>query len=79
MSLVHGAKATPADYARAALSVTRTTDSLQRILRRLDQDVHRSPSLRDHLRRLTFNDIIIETGSHSYRLASTRARAEEPA
>lgn len=28
--------------------------------------------------RLTFNGTIIETGSDSYRLASTRARAEEP-
>ena len=29
--------------------------------------------------RLTFNGTIIETGTDSYRLASTRARAEEPA
>jgi len=29
--------------------------------------------------RLTFNGAIIETGTDSYRLASTRARAEEPA
>ena len=29
--------------------------------------------------RLTFNGTIIETGTGSYRLASTRARAEEPA
>ncbi|MFD4689007.1 hypothetical protein [Streptomyces sp. NPDC058463] len=29
--------------------------------------------------RLTFNGTIIETGTASYRLASTRARAEEPA
>ena len=28
--------------------------------------------------RLTFNGTIIETGTDSYRLASTRARAEEP-
>jgi hypothetical protein len=28
---------------------------------------------------LTFNGTIIETGTDSYRLASTRARAEEPA
>jgi hypothetical protein len=27
--------------------------------------------------RLTFNSTIIETGTNSYRLASTRARAEE--
>lgn len=29
--------------------------------------------------RLTFNGTIIETGTDSYRLASTRAKAEEPA
>lgn len=29
--------------------------------------------------RLTFNGTIIETGTDSYRLASTRARAEGPA
>lgn len=29
--------------------------------------------------RLTFNGTIIETGTDSYRLASTRARSEEPA
>ncbi|MFE7046712.1 ATP-binding protein, partial [Streptomyces atratus] len=29
--------------------------------------------------RLTFNGTIIETGTVSYRLAGTRARAEEPA
>jgi len=29
--------------------------------------------------RLTFNGTIIETGTDSYRLASSRARAEEPA
>ncbi|GHE90003.1 hypothetical protein GCM10018785_66220 [Streptomyces longispororuber] len=29
--------------------------------------------------RLTFNGTIIETGTDSYRLASTRARAEQPA
>lgn len=29
--------------------------------------------------RLTFNGTIIETGTDSYRRASTRARAEEPA
>lgn len=29
--------------------------------------------------RLTFNGTVIETGTDSYRLASTRARAEEPA
>jgi hypothetical protein len=29
--------------------------------------------------RLTFNGTIIETGTNSYRLATTRARAEEPA
>jgi hypothetical protein len=29
--------------------------------------------------RLTFNGTIIETGTDSYRLASTRARTEEPA
>ena len=29
--------------------------------------------------RLTFNGTIIETGTDSYRLASTRARVEEPA
>ncbi len=29
--------------------------------------------------RLTFNGTTIETGTDSYRLASTRARAEEPA
>ncbi|KQZ18757.1 hypothetical protein ASD51_28805 [Streptomyces sp. Root55] len=29
--------------------------------------------------RLTFNNAIIVTGTDSYRLASTRARAEEPA
>lgn len=29
--------------------------------------------------RLTFNGTIIETGTDSYRLASTRARAEDPA
>ncbi len=29
--------------------------------------------------RLTFNGTIIETGTDSYRLTSTRARAEEPA
>ncbi|GAB2464716.1 hypothetical protein GCM10027162_69270 [Streptomyces incanus] len=29
--------------------------------------------------RLTFNGTIIETGTASYRLASTRARAEAPA
>ncbi|MEU8837386.1 hypothetical protein AB0C64_44290, partial [Streptomyces sp900116325] len=28
--------------------------------------------------RLTFNGTIVETGTDSYRLASTRARAEEP-
>jgi hypothetical protein len=28
--------------------------------------------------RLTFNGTIIETGTDSYRLAGTRARAEEP-
>lgn len=28
--------------------------------------------------RLTFNGTIIETGTDSYHLASTRARAEEP-
>ncbi|GAA3504065.1 hypothetical protein GCM10019016_111780 [Streptomyces prasinosporus] len=28
--------------------------------------------------RLTFNGTIIETGTDSFRLASTRARAEEP-
>lgn len=28
--------------------------------------------------RLTFNGVIIETGTDSYRLASARARAEEP-
>ncbi|MYX56999.1 ATPase [Streptomyces sp. SID8382] len=29
--------------------------------------------------RLTFNGTIIETGTDSYRLASTRARTEQPA
>lgn len=29
--------------------------------------------------RLTFNGTIIETGTDSYRLATTRARAEQPA
>jgi hypothetical protein len=29
--------------------------------------------------RLTFKSTIIETGTDSYRLASTRARAEQPA
>ncbi len=29
--------------------------------------------------RLTFNGAIIETGTDSFRLASTRARVEEPA
>jgi hypothetical protein len=29
--------------------------------------------------RLTFNGAIIETGTDSYRLASTRARTEQPA
>ena len=45
----------------------------------LDQDLHRPPPLRGVVDRLTFNGTIIETGTDSYRLASTRARTEEPA
>lgn len=43
----------------------------QRSLQRLDQDLHRPPTLRIYLDRLTFGGNIIETGIDSYRIAHT--------
>lgn len=47
--------------------------------RRVDEDVHRSPPLRGPRRPSDVQRRIIETGTHSFRPASTRARAQEPA
>ena len=46
---------------------------LQRVLLRLDQDLHRPPPVRAIVDRLTFGGNIIETGTQSYRLARTLA------
>jgi hypothetical protein len=52
---------------------------LQRVLRRLDHDVHRPRLCAAIVDRLTFNGTIIKTGTDSYRLAATRARTEDQA
>jgi IstB-like ATP binding protein len=52
---------------------------LQRVLRRLDQDLHRPRLCAAIVDRLTFNGTVIETGTDPYRLASTRPRGERPA
>jgi hypothetical protein len=51
---------------------------LQRVIRRLDEDLHRPRLCTAIADRLTFNGTIIETGTDSYHLAATRARAEAP-
>lgn len=57
----------------------RSISTRQRVLRRLDQDLPRPRLCAAIVDRLTFNGTIIETGTDSYGLASTRARTEQPA
>lgn len=47
-----------------------------RIVRRLDEDLHRPRLCAAIVDRLTFNGTIIETGTESYRLAQTKAKQQ---
>ena len=60
-------------FTAAAASIPVSQPALSQSVKSLEREL--GTTLVD---RLTFNGTIIETGTDSYRLASTRARAEEP-
>lgn len=45
----------------------------------MDEDLHRSATVRGVVDRLTFNGAIIQTDTDSYRLAHTKAQAKRAA